>query len=60
MYSQSTNVEVYLANLLRAGINEPIPIFIIELVDASNNVVASQFTVLLQGQRIAQIEIIGF
>jgi hypothetical protein len=58
--NQPINVEVYLANLLRAGINEPIPIFIIELVDASNNVVASQFTVLLQGQRIAQIEIIGF
>jgi hypothetical protein len=36
--NQPINVEVYLANLLRAGINGANPDFIIELVDASNNV----------------------
>lgn len=41
---QDIKIEVYLANLLRRGKDGASPDFIIELVDPSGNVVASQFT----------------
>ncbi len=47
--NQPLNVEVYLANLLRAGVNGANPDFIIELVDPLGNVVASQFTGVIAG-----------
>ncbi|WP_133158869.1 T9SS type B sorting domain-containing protein [Flavobacterium alvei] len=47
--NQPIKVEVYLANLLKLGINGASPDFIIELVDPSGTVVASQFTGVIAG-----------
>ena len=46
--NQPISVELYVANLIRAGLNGfDEPDFLIELVDSANNVIASQFTGLI-------------
>ena len=42
--NQPVKVELYVANLLKQGVNAANPDFILELVDGSNNVVATQST----------------
>ena len=42
--NQPVNVEIYLANLLRTGVNAANPDFILELVNGSGTVVATQST----------------
>lgn len=42
--NQPVNVELYLANLLRVGVNAADPDFILELVDTAGNVIATQST----------------